>query len=90
MEQDDVERRVENPVWPAGKLFPLTPMEAWYVMQGWAVKPKAGLTMETFLELPGKIEIGDGWVRLWQVYARRSDTSQKKRLIPAAQWSDRS
>ena len=66
MDRDEVERRVENPVWPTDEPFPLTPMEAWYILQGWAVKPKAALTMETFLELPGKVEIGDGWVRLWQ------------------------
>lgn len=62
----EVERRVEYPVWPAGKPFPLTPLEAWYVLQGWAVRPAAGISMEVFLEMPGKVEIGDGWFRLWQ------------------------
>ena len=35
-------------------------------MQGWAVRPEAALTMKMFSELPGKVEIGDGWVRPWQ------------------------
>ena len=31
----EVVRRVAyDAVWPAGKPFPLTPLEAWYVMQG--------------------------------------------------------
>ena len=54
------------PAWPTDKPFPLTPLEAWYVMQGWEVKPAAGLTFDQFNELPGKIEGGDGWVCLWQ------------------------
>ena len=62
----EVERRVEYPVWPVGKPFPLTPLEAWYVLQGWAVRPVAGLPMETLLDMPGKIEGGESWVWLWQ------------------------
>jgi hypothetical protein len=62
----DVERKVGYPVWPESKPFPLTPLEAWYVLQGWAVKPKAGLTLDQALDLPGKVEFGDGYVWLWQ------------------------
>ncbi len=61
-----VVRRRVYPTWPTDKPFPLTPLEAWYVMQGWEVKPAAGLTFDQFNELPGKIEGGDGWVCLWQ------------------------
>jgi len=47
--------------------FPLTPLEAWYVMQGWEVKPAAGITATQIVDqMPGKLEGGNGWVLLWQ------------------------
>ena len=50
-----------------GKPFPLTPLEAWYVMQGWEVKPVAGITgTQIAYVMPGKIEGGNGWLQLWQ------------------------
>jgi hypothetical protein len=52
--------------WPADKPFPLTPLEAWYVMQGYTVKPAASITLEEFLQLPGKIEGSDQGLCLWQ------------------------
>ena len=48
------------------KEFPLTPLEAWYVMRGYAVRPKRRLTIDEFLELPGKLELSDGYVMLRQ------------------------
>lgn len=63
----EVVRRKPGPVWPPDKPFPLTPLEAWYVMRGWDVAPVAGVTMQQILEeLPGKLEGGNGWVQLWQ------------------------
>ena len=63
----EVVRRKVGPVWPPDKPFPLTPLEAWYVMRGWEVAPAAGVTMQQILEeLPGKLEGGDGWIQLWQ------------------------
>lgn len=63
----EVVRRVAyDGVWPADKPFPLTPLEAWYVMQGWEVAPAGGMTLEQASALPGKVEAGGGWVRLWQ------------------------
>lgn len=63
----EVVRRVAyEDVWSADKPFPLTPMEAWYVMQGWEVAPAGGMTLEQAMALPSKIEAGGGWVRLWQ------------------------
>jgi len=49
-----------------GKPFLLTPLETWYVLQGWEVAPAAGITFEQAEALPGKIEDGAGWVRYWQ------------------------
>jgi hypothetical protein len=46
--------------------FPLTPLEAWYVMRGFAVRPKAGITVDQVLEMPGQIELSDGYVMLRQ------------------------
>ena len=63
----EVVRYAAGPVWPADKPFPLTPLEAWYVMRGWWVAPEAGVTMEQILEeLPGKLEAGGGWLGLWR------------------------
>lgn len=53
-------------IWPAGRPFPLTPLEAWYVLQGCAVRPAGGLSIDQFDAMPGKIEGGDDWVWLWQ------------------------
>ena len=63
----EVVRRRTEWAWPAGKPFPLTPLEAWYVMQGWEVKPAAGITGTQIVEeMPGKLEGRNGWVLLWQ------------------------
>ncbi len=63
----EVVRRKVRSVWPPDKPFPLTPLEAWYVMRGWDVAPAAGVTMQQILEeLPGKLEGGNGWVQLWE------------------------
>jgi len=61
-----VDRRREDAVWPTDRPFPLTPMAAWWIMQGYAVRPKTTLTMETFLALPGQLELSDGYVMLRQ------------------------
>ena len=62
----EVVRQCGSSVWPDDKPFPLTPLEAWYVMKGWKVKPAAGITGHQVLEMPGKIEGGNGWLMLWQ------------------------
>jgi len=61
-----VDFRVEYQPWPADKAFPLTPLEAWYVMQGYAVRPARPVTMDEFLELPGQLELSDGYIMLRQ------------------------
>ncbi len=53
--------------WPANKPFPLTPLEAWYVLQGFTVKPATSFTLEEFRQFPGRIEGGPKWLRLRQV-----------------------
>ena len=63
----EVVRYESGSVWPADKPFPLTPLEAWYVMRGWWVAPEAGVSMEQIIEeLPGKLEGGGGWLGLWR------------------------
>ena len=63
----EVVRRKFGHVWPPDKPFPLTPLEAWYVMRGWEVAPAAGITMRQIIdELPGKLEGGNDWIRLWE------------------------
>jgi hypothetical protein len=61
-----VDFRVAYAHWPSDQEFPLTPLEAWYVMKGYAVRPARGISMEEFLELPGMIEFSDGYVMLRQ------------------------
>lgn len=61
-----VDFRVDYQPWPADKEFPLTPLEAWYIMRGYAVRPARAVSMEEFLEFPGKLEMSDGYIMLWQ------------------------
>jgi hypothetical protein len=63
---EKVDFRVGYQPWPAGKEFPLTPREAWYVMQGYAVRPARQVSLEEFLELPGQLELSDGYIMLRQ------------------------
>ncbi len=49
----------------AADAYPLTPLEAWLVMRGFEVRPARRLTVDEFLELPGKLELADGYVLLW-------------------------
>lgn len=62
----EVVRWEEYRPWPADKPFPLTPLEAWYVMQGYTVKPAATFSFDEFMELPGSLEGGPGGVMLRQ------------------------
>ena len=63
---DKVDYRIDYRPWPSDKEFPLTPLEAWYVMRGYAVRPSRPLSMEEFLELPEQLELSDGYVMLRQ------------------------
>ena len=63
---DKVDYRVAYAHWPVDKEFPLTPLEAWYVLRGYAVRPARQMTMDEFLELPGMLELSDGYVMLRQ------------------------
>jgi hypothetical protein len=63
---ETVDYRIDYTPWPTDKEFPLTPLEAWYVLKGYAVRPAAGISMETFLDLPGMLELSDGYVMLRQ------------------------
>jgi len=61
-----VDFRIAYKPWPTDMEFPLTPLEAWYVMRGYAVRPVRQVSMEEFLELPGQLEMSDGYVMLRQ------------------------
>ncbi len=45
---------VNEEIWPA-KAFPLTPLEASYVMQGWTVHPAGGIDIDQVGAMLGKI-----------------------------------
>lgn len=63
----EIDARVEYPIWPDDKPIPLTPLEAWYVMRGYAVRPKSRQNVAIVLEMPGQIEMSDGYVMLRQM-----------------------
>ena len=54
---------VEYRPWPVDKPFPLTPLDAWYVMRGYGVRR---VTVEEVLEMPGQVEMSDGYLMLRQ------------------------
>ena len=62
----EVVRWADGQPWPAGKPFPLTPLEAWYVMQGYTVKPTVKLSSDEFKQLPGSLQGGPDGVMLRQ------------------------
>ncbi len=62
----EVVRWVGYTPWPTDKPFPLTPLEAWYVMQGFTVKPAATFTLDEFMQFPGDLEGGPNGVMLRQ------------------------
>jgi len=61
-----VSARVVYPVWPAEEPFPLTPMEAWWLLHGYAVKPASPISPEARRALPGPIESHDGYLVIRQ------------------------
>ena len=61
-----VDFRIEYRPWPVDKEFPLTPLEAWYIMRGYSVRPERQVSLEDFLELPGQLELSDGYIMLRQ------------------------
>jgi hypothetical protein len=63
----EVVRRISyTDIWPADEPFPLNPLEAWYLLQGWEVAPAAGVTGEQVMKIPAKAEGGNGWIVLWR------------------------
>jgi hypothetical protein len=67
----EVVRWVEYETWPRNEPFPLTPLEAWYVLQGYAVRPAAGLTVEQLYRMPGDLEGGGQGLGGWLVIRGR-------------------
>jgi hypothetical protein len=64
MQPEAVDFRTYYETWPHDKKFPLTPLEAWYIMKGHAVRPKK--QVDEFLKLPGQLECVDGYIMLKQ------------------------
>ena len=54
----EVVRWIAYEPWPENEPFPLTPLEAWYVLKGYAVAPAAGFTTEQLFKLNGRLEGG--------------------------------
>jgi hypothetical protein len=49
--------------WSA-EAYPLTPKECWFVMRGYAVRPKRPVNVDILLTLPGYLEMSDGYIML--------------------------
>jgi hypothetical protein len=64
--EGNVEAQQIYPVWDPATPFPLTPLEAWYVLQGWAVKASSEPSRDVLRKLPGRIEVFRGYVVLRQ------------------------
>lgn len=64
-----VKARVEYAVYDDRQVrFPLSPLECWYLVQGWAIKPANPLTQKDQLDLPGRLE---GSAETYLVYKGR-------------------
>ena len=50
--------------WPDDKPFPLTPDEAYWIMRGWMVLPASEPNVDTLLEMPGRLEMIDGYIKV--------------------------
>ena len=61
MQPEAVDYRTFNGTWPHDKEFPLTPLEAWYILKGYAVRPKQSLDD---VQLPEQLERGDDYIML--------------------------
>lgn len=55
-------RQVHDNVW--GDDFPLTPLECWFVMRGWSVRPKNRVNVDTMMTMPGHLELVNGYIVL--------------------------
>lgn len=45
--------------------YPLTPLECWFVMRGYAVKPRTPVSVDDLLNwMPGHLEMVDGYILL--------------------------
>jgi len=44
--------------------FPLTPMEAWFIMRGYWVKPRIPTNVDKLMTMPGLLEMFDGYIGL--------------------------
>ena len=66
MRPDNVNYRIEYMPWTGEKEFPLTPLETWYIMKGYAVRPATPVTVDDLLTMPGELEMSNGYIMLRQ------------------------
>ena len=52
--------------WPEGEPFPLTALECLWLLRGYTVRPRSGITLEQMLRIPAKIEGGPSGLTLWR------------------------
>jgi len=63
--EEDVQKLRTGHEWPDDKPFPLTPMEAYWIMRGWRVLPKSAPDITTYHEMPGHgLEMMEGYINL--------------------------
>jgi len=44
--------------------FPLSPIETWFIMRGFWVKPRQPVDIDKLFTLPGTLEMSDGYIGL--------------------------
>ena len=63
LEPESVDYRTFDETWPHDKEFPLTPLEAWHILKGYAVRPKKPVDL---IQLPGQLEMREDYIMLRQ------------------------
>src|SRR4051812_43203861 len=60
----DIDAKPNQDSWPDDQEFPLTPLEAWYLMRGYSVKPSREVSNDVLKLFPGDVQHEDGYIRL--------------------------
>jgi hypothetical protein len=61
---DQVQKARTGHEWPDDHPFPLTPEEAYWIMRGWLVLPASTPNVHTLLQMPGRMEMIDGNIKV--------------------------
>jgi hypothetical protein len=60
----DIDVKTNENTWLEHASFPITPLEAWYLLRGYLVKTKRDIAPEIYALLPVELKTLDGYVML--------------------------